>query len=247
MQELSVNSKKLPTLFILILIILLGFSTIQCAHKNRSESSKKSGKRMLGDAGLTMPPYGVAVDGVYDGRLDRLIPGYKILNVVVSNRGQNPILMDPRKDRWIITDHLGQKYKAINHLKLHDPHLWSRLPRGLQEEIDYPQIVRPGNTTRVDLMVPASMDLLNFKQLEWKSSFYKKWFVINMAQEKALDIKEDKQTLYPNSKAVQQSSTKYDTVEPPVAPVKPDVDAEPTPTHHKGFDPLLDSVTIPMN
>lgn len=216
--------KKIPS--ILVCLILLTQQAV-ASNKHLSQSgggsySKKSPKQITSEAGLNIPQWGVAIDAVYDNRLDSLIPGYKILNVILSNRGASSIFLDPRKDKWFIVDNIGKTYNAITHLRLVNEKLWSSLPRGLREKIEYPQTLRVGNSAKIDLFFPTGISLQNFREIGWMSSHFKKEFNIISAVEKNLE--DDHNEPLPNTPTYKQSKQKYDQLDPLLQKDRPDVD-----------------------
>lgn len=158
---------------------------------NQPEKKKKSPAVIKSEAGLNIPEWGVAIDSFYDERLDNLIAGYKILNIVVTNRGNGDIYLDVNQDHWKIIDSFGKKYTATNHIKQIDSKLWDKLPSDFKKKIDYPQIVRPGKSTTVDVFFPKSVTLTNFKEIIWKSKHFDKEFNIFSNYEKNLEISAD--------------------------------------------------------
>ena len=147
------------------LTLLLFFTLASCASAHQAGSassgretnmSSKTGstaktKKVRSEAGLNIPSWGVAIDAVYDKRLDHLIPGYKIINVVLTNRSPGTIYLDPGKDAWIIRDNVGKNHRAINHLRFASEKLWLALPVGLKDQLEYPHAVRTGNSTKIAL------------------------------------------------------------------------------------------------
>ncbi len=218
----------LQNLCILSLVILLPFQSLA-----KEDKTKKNKKIIESEAGLNIPEWGIAIDAIYDNRLDDLLPGYKILNVVVTNRATAPLSLDPIKDQWTLHNHLDKKIRAINHLRLVDEKLWDSLPVGLKSELDYPQIVRVGHTAKIDLLFRDSVDLNGFRSLEWVSNFLKKTFIIHTALEKNLEW-EHKEEPIPQI---------------PAKPAEPDPPAEPSQPQNNipKLEPPPQGITIPMD
>lgn len=151
-------------------------------------SKAKSSEPVSSEAGLNIPEWGVAIDAVYDKRLDNLIHGYHLLNIVLTNRGDKDITLDVIKDKWRIVDSFGKKHTAYNHIKLFNSKLWDKLPDDFKDKVDYPQVVRPGKSTTVDVYLPISVSLSNFKEIIWKSYHFDKEFNIFTNYEKILDV-----------------------------------------------------------
>lgn len=193
---------KLTTLFLTLFLFLTGcFGT--------------GGSRVIkSEAGLNIPEWGVAIDAIYDKRLDNLIPGYKLVNVVITNRGKfGTIYLDPRKDKWTIVDNVGKSHRAINHLRFVDEQLWVKLPQELKSRLDYPRGVRGGNTTKIDLFFPASVDITNFRELAWRSTHFKKLFLVQTPIESNLKLSEKEKQIPPHTHSYRQSLKKYETEE----------------------------------
>lgn len=177
-------------------------------------SSVGRSKRIQGEVGLNIPEWGVAIDAIYDKQLDDLIPGYKLLNVVLTNRSQEgTIYLDPKKDKWVIRDNVGKVHRAINHLRFINNDLWTRLPVELKNRLEYPNGVRSGKTTKIDLFFPVSVELNNYRELTWRSSHFKKKFVIINTVEKNLDIIKEESIPPRNTQSYRQSLEKYEVEE----------------------------------
>ena len=175
--------------------------------------AKKPNKGVLvGEAGLNFPSMGLALDGAYDDRLDHLVPGYKILNVVITNKGQNTIKLDLNKEVWKVRDHLGKLRIAINDVRFISEKIWNTLPEGLKNKLENPDTIKTGQTAKVDLFFPANVNLKDFKELQWQSTHFKKKFIIEEGVEKNLDLARDTEPdpLH-NKKTYQQSLEKYET------------------------------------
>lgn len=172
---------------------------------------KKEAKNVESELGLNIPKWGVAIDAVYDSRLDNLVPGYKILNVVLTNRSAQMINFDVEKDKWILENHLGKDIKGINHLYREDKAAWSNLPAGLKEKLAYPGAVRVGKSTNIDLIFPAHVELTQFKQIRWKSAHFKREFNLNSNFEKNTLMEDDNDGIDISTPSYRQSLEKYKT------------------------------------
>lgn len=207
--------KYLPGL--LLFLFLFDVSALAAPYsKNRpsKETSANSGgttgsKKIRSEAGLNIPAWGVAIDAVYDKRLDNLVPGYKLVNVVLTNRSPSTIYLDPTKDVWIIRDSLGKNHRGINHLRFTNEKMWLSLPVGLKDQLEYPHAVRTGNSTKIDLFFPIETELAGFREVSWKSDHFKQVFDVYTALEKNLDW-DSKSEKIPDTPAVRQSIEKYE-------------------------------------
>lgn len=224
-------------LLILTLTLILPSIVLAMDPAIRKKNQKNRSSKIYSEAGLNIPDWGVAIDAVYDPQLDELIPGYKIINVVVTNRGQSTIYLDPKKDKWSIKDSLGNTRNAINHLRFVNEKLWFTLPLGLREELEYPQLVKVGNTTKIDLFFLINTELNNFKEINWQSDYFKKEFVLKIMNEKNLEV-DQKEEPIPQTSAQEQALQKYEVKEMPKK--------TPPPEKIPQFDPTLDDLVIPM-
>ncbi|MBI2340268.1 MAG: hypothetical protein HYU99_07890 [Deltaproteobacteria bacterium] len=200
-----------------LLALLVSFTLASCASVSsgaktgspqKTVSATKS-KKVRSEAGLNIPSWGVAIDAVYDKRLDNLVPGYKIINVVLSNRGPVTISLDPTKDVWFIRDSVGKSHRAVNHLRFASEKLWLSLPVGLKDKLEYPHAVRTGNSTKIDLFFPENAELSGFREISWKSDHFRQTFDIYTAMEKNLDW-DSKSEKIPDTPAYRQSIEKYE-------------------------------------
>lgn len=197
-----------------VLIALCVAATTHAATP-RSESSgsgrvkERKSRKIVTEAGLNIPAWGVAIDAAYDSRLDNLIPGYKILNVILTNRGASTIYLDPRKDRWGIQDHVNNSHQGINHLRLHNEKVWFNLPDGLRAKLEYPTGVRAGNSTKIDLFFPTSVELGHFRGVTWNSSHFKKEFSVYTTGDKT-DGGDDRNEPIPKTRSTEQAAQKYE-------------------------------------
>lgn len=158
----------------------------------KGKKTKKEGV-VTSEAGLNIPEWGIAIDAIYDSRLTNLVPGYQILNIVLTNRGAGTINLDVRGDKWMITDRSGRKYSAQNHVKNFDEKLWSDLPSELQQKLDYPNAVRGNKSITIDVFFPKTVDLNNFHEITWKSSHFNREFNVFTNYENDLNIGESKE------------------------------------------------------
>lgn len=165
----------------------------------RSAGASKKSAPIASEAGFKIPEWGIAIDASYDPRLDDLIPGYKILHVVLSNHRDNTIVLNPVKDRWVITDGGGKKHEAHNHVKFFDKKLWQKMRTELKAKLDYPTLVKAGKLTTIDLFFSKSVDLFQFREVAWTSSFFAKKFDVLTSYEKNISVSpDDKQQALPN-------------------------------------------------
>lgn len=228
--------------FLFLLIVPLFFFT----HCGFLTTSRKDA--VQSELGLNIPKWGIAVDAIYDPRLDGLVPGYKILNVVLSNRTQKSIYLDLKKDRWIMRDNIGNPNKAINHLKVINPKLWNTLPGGLRDKLEYPQLVRVGSSARIDLFFPNTVELKNFRMINWKSAHFHEEFVLINVIDKKLEVTPAKIAKQPLTPSQEQAQEKYGPDKEGLNMDEENLETdEEEPKTIPSFDPELDRNTPPSN
>lgn len=188
------------TLIAVLLLCVESFAADSSKITRRSRNKIGKNDKITSEAGLNIPDWGLSVDAFYDPRLTDLIPGYHIVNIVVTNRRNAPIQLDPLRDKWVIVDKEGRKHTAKNHVEQFNSKLWARLPEVLKTKLDYPQAVNPGHFTTIDVFVPKNTELLNFKEVSWKSHFLAKEFNIFTNYEGELNVTtDDKQQPLPQT------------------------------------------------
>ena len=157
-----------------LLIVTLVFSA--CVP-SRSASSRRKMK-IEGYAGRMLPSQAMSIDVNYDPRLDNLIVGYKLLPAIIKNMSLRNVVMDLKKDKWVIVGEKGHKYAAINSLKLKDPALWRELPEKMRSLIDYPEIIPINYSVTFDLILPKSAKLEYFKEIRYYNAATQQEFVL---------------------------------------------------------------------
>lgn len=138
--------------------------------------SSKGGAKSSTSQRLAVHKHGIILDANYDPRLDNLVPGYKIMTVVVTNNGFDVLRLNPLKDKWEVTDAMGRKHKAINSLRIKNPSLFSQLPSKVQQLVDYPVGISVGYSETVDLFFPNKLDLRAFRSISFYSEDRKQSF-----------------------------------------------------------------------
>ncbi len=161
---------------------LLGFSVLVCLGlvacvPSRSARPKK-GAKIEGYAGRMIPSHSLSIDANYDPRLDTVITGYKLLPVLIKNMSLGNVVMDWKKDRWVIVSEKGHKYEALNTLKVKDHVLWRQLPPKLRSLIDYPEIIPINYSVTFDLMLPKTAVLDYFREIRYFNAASRQEFVL---------------------------------------------------------------------
>lgn len=129
-------------------------------------------------SGARIPQMGVGFAISYDPATDTVVPGYRILQVGISNKSLNILELNPVGDRWFVVDRDGRKRQAILTLRDHDPNIWSTLSPKLRALIEYPLLVDIGGEVPVDLFFPVSQPLAEFRQVIFESALLHKTIVI---------------------------------------------------------------------
>lgn len=148
------------------------------ARTSKKKARAQDAENARSEAGLNIPEWGVAIDAFFDPRLTNLVPGYHIINIVLTNRRGSPILLSPTEDRWAVIDNSGKKHLAKNHGRALRGGVWDGLPSALKEKLSYPTAVKPGNFVTIDVFVSDDVDLSNFREIIWNSYALDKEFNI---------------------------------------------------------------------
>jgi hypothetical protein len=143
----------------------------------RSAAQKKPAK-VESVAGRIIPNFSLSIDANYDPRLDNLIPGYKLLPVIVKNMSLRNVIMDAKRDKWVIVSEKGHKYTAINSLKLKDRVQWREIPERMRALIDYPEIVPINYSSTFDILLPEKAKIDYFREIRYYNAEWKQEFVL---------------------------------------------------------------------
>lgn len=218
----------------IILVFFLCFALTteaKVSERNKSRTFKDRAKKedvIRSEIGLNIPQWGIAIDAIFDPRLDDIIPGYHIVNLVLTNRRGEAVIFDVIHDKWVFADNAGKKHTAYNHVKHFNKKLWNELPEKLKNMLDYPSKVNPGKSITIDVFLSKSVDLFNFKEVVWKSAFLGKEFNIFTSYEDSLSIHD----------------TRDKEFELPKVPFKYK-NPDSTPPPQTKFDPALDETITP--
>lgn len=179
------------------------------------ESTKKKSNNgpVSSEIGLNIPEWGIAIDAIFNPELDDLIPGYHVLNIVLTNRRGERIDLNSSLDKWIVTDRSGHKHTASNHVKNFDKKLWEQLPPKLQKLLDYPPSVNAGKSVKIDIFISKSVSLHNFKELAWRSEFFNRTFNVFTTYEDKITTPNEKEFEVPKNTAALESE--FDPNNPP--------------------------------
>lgn len=234
---------KLRTLLLVFFLCFAVTAEAKVGNYNKSRSTNSKVKKediIRSEIGLNIPQWGLAIDAIFDPRLDDIVPGYHIVNLVLTNRRGEAILFDVTRDRWIVTDNTGKKHTAQNHVKYFDKKMWDEFPEKLKGMLDYPSKVNPGKSITIDVFLPKSVDLFNFKEVVWKSASLGKEFNIFTSYEDSLSIN-DKGG---NEFELPKVGTKYEDTDATTIQT-PDETELPETLPQPEFDPTLDDTVKP--
>ena len=131
-----------------------------------SDLDAKKEKAIKGFGSVAIPPYGLSLDASYDPRLDTLVPGYKVIQVIMENSSFNIIGLDPKKDEWsIMIAGTKRPVPVINNMRSQEPKLWSELPERVRNLIGYPLVLPIGGKEIINIFVPAKYDVASFNEV----------------------------------------------------------------------------------
>lgn len=156
-------------------------------------SKKQSRGAVKSEIGLNIPEWGVSIDAAFNPELDDIIPGYHILNIVLTNRRGEAIDLSPGSDKWVVVDKSGRKHTAFNHVNQFDKKLWEKLPPKMQKLLDYPTKVNPGKSVKIDVFLNKTIPLFNFKEIAWRSDHFDKTFNVYTTYEDKLNVPNSKE------------------------------------------------------
>lgn len=159
---------------VLLLVVLGGCGS----GGNQKKAAAKAAQTLTVASGSRVPALGVAFVVSYDPATDTVVPGYRILQVGVSNKSINIFELNPLNDRWYVIDRGGHKRLAIVTLRDHDPNVWGGLSPKLRALIEYPLLIDVGGEVPIDLFFPASIALEEFRQVIFESAALQKTIVI---------------------------------------------------------------------
>lgn len=150
-------------------ILLLTFSSCMGGATGARKASKGGPEPIVVPAGTQVPALGLAFDLSYDPELDNLIPGYRILQVGITNGSLKVAELRPLDDRWYVIDRRGRRHSAVINLRLSDPDTWKSLPDRLKQLIEYPLFISVGESFVIDLLFPDRVELGEFGGVVFES------------------------------------------------------------------------------
>ncbi len=125
-------------------------------------------------SGTSSPALSLGFEVSYDPQTDHIVPGYKIITVAITNGSLEYLQTDPMADQWWVVDRGKSRHKAVLNLREKNPDVWAKLPQRLRHYIQYPLMVRIGETATIDLLFPDTVNLNEFREVVFKSSSQQK-------------------------------------------------------------------------
>lgn len=153
-------------IIMIALLVLVSTALVGCAKSSSSDTEKPD---VIVPGGTVNPMVGLGFDVFYDPQVDGVVPGYKVLQVGISNRSFNVIQFDDIHDRWRLTDRRGSPHDAVLNLRNKDPNVWAKLPVKLKKIIQYPLLLQAGGTVTLNLLFKDSTNLSEFKSVRFES------------------------------------------------------------------------------
>lgn len=144
----------------------------------KGKAKPKKNEKIQAVAGRIIPTYSISIDANYDPRLDNLIAGYKLLPVIIRNMSLRNVIMDAKTDKWVVIGEKGQKYPAVNSLRLKDRVLWREMPENMRSLIDYPEIVPVNYSSTFDLFLPENAKLDWFREIRYYNAALQQEFIL---------------------------------------------------------------------
>lgn len=121
-------------------------------------------------SGTSEPALSLGFEIGYDPQTDNVISGYKIITVAITNSSLEYLQTDQMVDQWWVLDRGKSRHNAILNLREKDPDVWAKLPPQLRKYIQYPLMVRIGETVTIDLLFPDNVNLNEYREVVFKSS-----------------------------------------------------------------------------
>lgn len=153
----------------IILLLLLMLPACMPQSGNSSASNSKY-PEMYVPSGTAAPALSIGFEVGYDPQTDNVIPGYKIITVAITNSSLEYLQTDQMVDQWWVTDRGKSRHKAVLNMREKNPDIWAKLPQRLRKYIQYPLMIRIGETATIDLLFPDNVNLNEFREVAFKSS-----------------------------------------------------------------------------
>lgn len=149
-------------------LMVLAFSA--CMHQSARSAADAAYQDMYVPSGTAAPALSIGFDVAYDPQTDNVVPGYKIITVAITNSSLEYLQMDQMVDQWWVVDRSKTRHKAVLNLRDKNPDVWAKLPQRLRKYIQYPLMIRIGETVTIDLLFPDNVNLNEYREVAFKCS-----------------------------------------------------------------------------
>lgn len=139
-------------------------------QSGKSSAARAAYQDIYVPSGTSSPALSLGFEASYDPQTDAIIPGYKIVTVAITNSSIEYLQTDQMADQWWVIDRGKSRHKAVLNLREKNPDAWAKLPQRLRKYLQYPLMVRIGETATIDLLFPDTVNLNEFREVGFKSS-----------------------------------------------------------------------------
>lgn len=162
-----ISGKTVEMKIILLLILMLTACVPQSGKRSASDSMYQD---VVMASGTAAPALSLGFEVAYDSQTDNIVPGYKIITVAITNGSLEYLQTDEMVDQWWVVDRSKARHKAVLNLRDKNPDVWAKLPPRLRKYIQYPLMVRIGESATIDLLFPDNINLNEFREVIFKCS-----------------------------------------------------------------------------
>lgn len=158
------------TLRTLTMIVLCLTISACMSQSRKSIASDAAYQDIYVPSGTAAPALGIGFETSYDPQTDNIVPGYKIITVAITNGSLEYLQTDEMVDQWWVVDRGKNRHKAVLNLREKNPDVWAKLPPRLRKFVQYPLMVRIGDSATIDLLFPNTINLNEYREVVFKSS-----------------------------------------------------------------------------
>lgn len=163
--------KTAGMIFRSLTIIVLVLSIAACVSQSRRMAASDAAYQdVYVPSGTSVPALSIGFEVAYDPQTDNIVPGYKIITVAITNSSLEYLQTDEMVDQWWVVDRGKNRHKAVLNLREKNPDAWAKLPPRLRKFVQYPLMVRIGDSTTIDLLFPNTINLNEYREVVFKSS-----------------------------------------------------------------------------
>lgn len=152
------------------IILLLLLMLTSCMPQANKKAANAAYQDVFMASGTAAPALSLGFEVAYDPQTDNIVPGYKIVTVAITNGSLEYLQMDEMVDQWWVTDRGKTRHKAVLNMRDKNPDVWAKLPPRLRKFIQYPLLVRIGESATIDLLFPNTVNLNEFREIAFKCS-----------------------------------------------------------------------------